>query len=46
VRIAQATLDALDQLAATEQRTRSDMARILLTEALQRLGDHGTINPP
>jgi hypothetical protein len=36
VRITEAASEALDKLAEQEQRTRSDMARILLSEALKR----------
>jgi predicted transcriptional regulator len=36
VRITTAASEALDKLAEAEQRTRSDMARILLSEALKR----------
>jgi predicted transcriptional regulator len=34
IRVAPAAVEALDVLAEQEQRTRSDMARILLSEAL------------
>ena len=35
VRISEAGLDVLDRMAKDEQRTRSDMARILISEAVK-----------